>query len=330
MLLPAWLIAPLLLWSGPVCSGSVGEPVWRPPSYWDASTDLFRAGDVPQDYNPVLLTLGRSIYVDLQRARQAAVQKQATNLTVALEEARDSIHRLRLPTDVMALDAQLQAIRNDLHDTGKQPDTGLWVPAEAEINKVMAYAPAATGSKVREALHRGRAAAGHGDARAAESQLDLIAASMQYNLGIFPLNQVRTDLSAALKSTAVRPEPDWDGALDAVQDALATFRWYTKEPAYGLLAADHDLMRAYALARGMRGRPEQWRQASAYLNRAWHVLEDTPGGWSLARLSRDAMYKVELHSSDAVSAVRYALNALRAEIQHQRRQAEDAHRKPMS
>lgn len=330
MLLPAWLIAPLLLWSGPVWSGSVGVPVWQPPSHWDASTDLFRAGDVPQDYNPVLLTLGRSIYVDLQRARQAAVQKQATNLTVALEEARDSIHRLRLPTDVMALDAQLQTIRTDLHDTSKQPDTSLWVPAEAEINKVMVYAPAATGSKVREALHRGRAAAGQGDARAAESQLDLIAASMQYSLGIFPLNQVRTDLNAALKSTAVRPGPDWDGALDAVQDALATFRWYTEEPAYGLLAAHHDLMRAYALTRDMRARPEQWRQASAYLNRAWQVLEDTPGGWSFARLSRDAMYKVERHSSDAISAVRYVLNALHAEIQHQRRQAEDAHRKPMS
>jgi hypothetical protein len=329
MLLPAWLIAPLLLWSGPVCSGSVGEPVWKPPSVWDASTGLFRAGDVPEDYNPALLTLGRSIYVNLQRARQAAVQKQATNLTVALEEARDSIHRLRLPTDVLALDAQMQAIRNDLHDTGKQPDTSLWVPVEAQIDKVMAYAPAATGSRVREALHKGRTAAGQGDARAAESQLDAIAASMQYSLGIFPINQVRTDLSAALRSATERPEPDWDGALDAVQDALATFRWYTEEPTYGLLAAHHDLMRAYALARGMRARPEQWRQTSEYLDRARRILQATPGGWGLARLTRDSMYKVELHSSDAVSAVKYALNALQAEIQHQRRQAEDGYRKPI-
>lgn len=52
--------------------------------------------------------------------------------------------------------------------------------------------------------------------------------------------------------------------------------------------------------------------------------------WVIARLTRDAMYEVELHSSDAVSAVRYALNALRAEIQHQRRQAEDGHRKSVS
>jgi hypothetical protein len=42
------------------------------------------------------------------------------------------------------------------------------------------------------------------------------------------------------------------------------------------------------------------------------------------------MYKVELHSSDAVSAVKYALNALQAEIQHQRRQAEDRYRKSIS
>jgi len=330
MLLPAGLIAPLLLWSGPVWSGSVGEPVWQPPSEWDASTDLFRAGDVPEDYNPILVTLGRSVYVDLRRARQAAVQKQATNLTVALEEARDSIHRLRLPTDVMALDAQLQAIRNDLHDTGKQPDTTLWVPVEAEIDKVTAHAPSATGRKIREALHKGRTAAGQGDTRAAEDQLDVIAASMQYSLGIFPLNQVRTDLSAALRSATERPGPDWDGALDAVQDALATFRWYTQEPAYGLLAAHHDLMQAYALARGMHARPEQWRQASEYLDRARHILEATPGGWALARLTRDSMYKVELHSSDAVSAVKYALNALQAEIQRQRRQAEDGYRRSIS
>jgi len=56
-------------------------------------------------------------------------------------------------------------------------------------------------------------------------------------------------------------------------------------------------------------------------------LERTPGGWGVAGLTRDSMYKVELHSSDAVSAVKYALNALQAEIQHQRRQAEDGYRK---
>jgi hypothetical protein len=231
---------------------------------------------------------------------------------------------------VRALDAQLQVIRNDLHDSGKHPDTSLWVPVEAEINKVMVYAPTTNGRKVREALHKGRAAAGRGDTRAAESQLDLIAESMQYGLGMVPLNQVRTDLNAALRSATEQPEPDWDGALDAVQDALATFHWYTQEPAYGLLAAYHDLMQAYKLARGMRARPEQWRQASEYLDRARQMLERTPGGWGVAGLTRDSMYKVELHRSDAVSAVKYALNALQSEIQHQRRRAADRYRKSVS
>jgi len=327
LLLPALLTTSAPVWSGSDWPASAGEPTWQPATDWDASTGLFSAGDVPGDYDPVLLTLGRSIYIDLQRARQAVLQKHPTNLKVALLEARDDVHRLRLPAGVMALDAQLQVIRHDLQDAGKQPDASLWVAVEAEINRVLVYAPVDTGNRVREAVHNGRLAASRGDALGAKNQLDLVADSMQYSLGMFPLNQVRTDLTAALRAATQRPAPDWDGALDAVQDALATFHWYTQKPAYDLLAAQHDLMKGYTLARGMYADPEKWRQAREYLLRAQHRLERTPGGWSLAELTRDAIYEIELHRSDAVSATRYVFNALQSEIQQQRRQAERRYRR---
>jgi YfdX protein len=327
MLVSAFLLVPSPAWPLTPWHGSMEEPVWQPASNWDTSTGLFRAGSVPGDYNPLLLTLGRMVYADLQRARQAALHKQPTNLTVALDEARDTVHRLRLPTGVMALDAQLQVIRNDLHDTAKHPDESLWVPVDAEISRVLVYAPDEVGNRVREALRTGRSAAGQGDTETAEGQLNVVASSMQYSLGMFPLNKVRTDLNAALTSATELPGPDWNGALDAVQDALATFHWYTQRPAFDLLAAYDDVLSAYNLARGMYAHPEQWRRVSEYLRRAQHRLEVTPDGWGLARLAGESIYRVELQRNDAGSSIKYLLNALQSHIQQQRQQARDRYRK---
>jgi hypothetical protein len=276
------------------------------------------------------LTLGRRVYADLQRARQAALHKEPTNLTVALGEARDTLHRLRLPADVMALDAQLQVIRNDLHDTGKQPDDSLWVPVEAEINRVLVYAPDDVGNRVRQALRNGRSAARRGDVETARGQLDMVASSMQYSLAMFPLNKVRSDLDAALTAASRLPKPDWSGALDAVQDALATFHWYTQRPAFGLLAAYHDVLSAYDLARGLYAHPERWRRVSEFLRRAQRSLEITPNEWGLARLARKSSYRVELHRNDAGSSIKYLLNALESQIQEQRGNAEARYRKSVS
>jgi hypothetical protein len=302
------------------------EPVWQPALDWSGGTGLFRTGDVPGDYNPLLLTLGRSIYADLQRARLAAIHKEAVNLSVALHEARDTLHRLRLPAGVMALEAQLQVIRNDLHDLTKSPDDSLWVPVEAEIGRVLVYAPDDLRGRVAEALRTGRAAADKRDRQTAEDQLDTVSASMQYSLGMFPLNRVRADLDAALTAAARRPEPDWTGALKAVQTMLATFHWYTQGTANTLLSAYYEVQHAYTLARGLYANPEHWRLVNEHLARARRLLADTPGDWGLSEQVRAASYQVELHGDDAVNGVHRLLNAVQSRIQIQRRLAERRYR----
>ena len=103
--------------------------VWE-PALGREQSGLFSAGDqgTPATYDTLLLSLGRSVYTQLQRAREAALQKQVTNLRVALREARDTLQRLRLPAQLTALADELQVIRNDLADTSKPADADLWVP----------------------------------------------------------------------------------------------------------------------------------------------------------------------------------------------------------
>jgi hypothetical protein len=297
------------------------QPVWQPASAWDDGTGLFGAIDVPADYDPWVLALGRSVYADLQRARQAALRKESTNLSVALGEALDTIHRLRLPAGVMALDAQLQVIRKDLRDTGKHPDDTLWVPVAAEINKVLVYVPEAVGRRMGEALRGRTNAARPSDAQNAARQPDLVASSMQYSLGMFPLNKVRRDLAAASAAAADRPTPDWDGALHAVQDALTAFRWYTQAPAPGLLSAKNAVIHAYDLARGMYAHPELWWSVSRYLDRARQLLAETPSEWPLVDQTSKTIHTIELHKEDAVGSIGALLGALQAEIHRGRQRA---------
>ena len=325
MLVSIFIVVPVLVRAQDAAQVSNEDPVWQPASVWDAGARLPDSEQVPADYNPMLLTLGRSVYADLQRARQAVLHKESGNLDVALEEAEDTLHRLQLPANVMALDAQLQVIRNDLHDWSKQPDAGLWVPVEAEISKVLVYAPDELGSRTTEAVRKGRTAAANGDRQTAAGQLDVITNSMQYSLGIFPLNKVRTDLAAAL-AAAKRAPPDWDGALKAVQNSLATFHWYTQEPANTLLSAYADVTHAFTLAQGMYSQPEWWRRVRDYLARTQALLADTPDDWGLSTRAQDAIYQLERHRDNAVAAIKSLLNALQSQILQQRQQAEDRYR----
>ena len=60
------------------------------------------------------------------------------------------------------------------------------------------------------------------------AQLDVVTSSIQYSLGMFPLQKVKEDLDAA-RATASLSKPDWAGTLEAVQSALAAFHWYTRQ-----------------------------------------------------------------------------------------------------
>lgn len=292
-----------------------GEGAWESPSAWEAHGSA-AAGNhaVLEDYDPLLLILGRSVYADLQRARQAALNKQSTNLQVSLQEAGDTIHRLELPSQVMALDAQQQIIRNDLKERSKVMDEELWVPVEAEIDQVLVYLPKGVKPGVTGAVSKGRTVARAGDGETAPAQPDVVTSSMQYSLGMFPLHKVKEDLDVA-RATASLAKPDWAGTLEAVQSALAAFRWYSRQSGHGLLTAYNDVVNAYVLATGPRFRPDQKQQVLDYLSSAERELGGTPGGRPLSEEARGLVDKVEPHGAD----IRVLLNDIQSRIQDEAR-----------
>ncbi len=298
-------------------AGMSGE--WQPAFDWERPA-WPAVGDqgVPLRYDPLLLQLGRSVYADLQEARQAALNKEATNLRVALREARDTVHRLQLPPELMALEAQLRVIRNDLKDRSKSLDGDLWVPVEAEIDQVLVYAPEALKASAKAGIRNARAATARGDRAAASTQLDVVTSSLQYSLAIFPLHKVRQGLAAAL-AAADMPTPDWSAALQAVQSSLAVFHWYTQVPAHGLLSAYNAAVSAYALAAGPQFRPDQRQQVLDYLGRAEKDLSDTPAGGPLAAEADGLIEKVEPQGSD----IKMLLQDIQSQIDLQRQRAED-------
>lgn len=66
------VLLPALACARTATPSSPDEPVWQPASGWDDSTGLFRTGDVPADYNPRILTLGRSSMLMTARTARSA------------------------------------------------------------------------------------------------------------------------------------------------------------------------------------------------------------------------------------------------------------------
>jgi hypothetical protein len=293
--------------------GTQSASDWLDPDW--SQVDVQR---IPLRYDPLLLQLGRSVYADLQQARQAALDKEVTNLRVALQEARAAIHRLQLPPELMALEAQLRVIRNDLKDKSKEPDQELWVPVAADIDRALVYAPEALKAKARKAIRKARAATSQGDRETASAQLDVVNSSLQYSLGIFPLHRVAQNLAVAAASANL-PVPDWSAVLEAVQSSLAAFNWYTQVPAHGLLSAYDAVLSAYVLATGPRFRADQRQSVLDYLAQAEKDLHDAPGGGSLAEEAHGLIDKVRPEGSD----IQLLLDDIQSQIDLQRQLAED-------
>jgi len=300
----------------PAASGN-GER-WMPVLSWQGSS-LYQVDNqrLPSDYDPVLLALGRSVYADLQRARQAALDREPTNLRVAIQEAGETVHRLQGPAEATPLEGQLQIIRNDLGDRSKELDSELWVPVEAEIDAVLVYAPEPVKARTHEAIRKARAAAAEGNRERVAQQLDVVTSSLQYSLGVFPLQKVRRDLDAA-RASAGLAEPDWTGALEAVQSALAAFHWFTRVPAHALLSACNDVVSAYVLAAGpVIGNDQQWK-AVDYLARAESALDSIADGKALAGKARKLIDSNEPQASD----IRSLLNDIQSLIRSEQQRAE--------
>jgi hypothetical protein len=285
----------------PAASGN-GER-WMPVLSWQGSSLYqFDKQRLPSDYDPVLLALGRSVYADLQRARQAALDREPTNLRVAIEEAGETVHRLQGPAEATPLEGQLQIIRNDLRDRSKELDEELWVPVEAEVDAVLVYAPEPVKARTHERVAQ---------------QLDVVTSSLQYSLGVFPLQKVKRDLDAAHASASLA-EPDWTGALEAVQSALATFHWFTRVPAHALLSACNDVVSAYVLAAGpVIGDDQQWK-AIDYLAKAESELDSIPDGKTLAGKARKLIDSNEPQAGD----IRSLLNDIQSRIRSEQQRAE--------
>lgn len=299
-------------------AATAGE-AWLPVQTWRGS-GLYRLdnGRVPAHYDPVLLALGRAVYADLQRARQAALDRESTNLRVAIREAGETVRRLQRPAAAASLQEQLAIIRNDLRDSSKNLDRELWVPVEAEIDDMLVYVPAAVKTRVHAAIRDAREATAQGDRQRVAAQLDIVTASLQYSVGIFPLGRVRADLAAAQASAVLEP-PDWAGALEAVQSALATFHWYARAPAHALLAAYNDVVNAYVLATGPRLRDDQHWEIIGYLEQAQRALGRVPDGKALAA---EAGALIDREVQPLGQDIRPLLDHIQARMQAEQQQAE--------
>lgn len=321
------MIALCALTAPPAIGGLAGETaIWQPMVAWEKTgSETGNEQRFPRGYDPLLLSLGRSVYADLQEARQAALNKRITNLRVSLQEARETLHRLRLPGQVVALQNQLRVIRNDLQDRSKSLDDELWVPVEVEIDEVLVYAPEKIRTKTSAAIKKGRSAAHKGDSETAMAQLDVVTSSLQYSLGIFPLHKVKQDLETAWL-TASLPKPDWTGTLEAVQSALATFHWYTRVPIHGLLAAYDNVISAYVLASNPAFRPDQEHQVLEYLTKAQNNLSRAPGGEPLVKKVRGLIDRIKPQGSE----IKGLLDDIQLQIHLQRQQAEDQYRDAIS
>jgi hypothetical protein len=290
---------------------------WRSPVP-GADGSLFQVDSqrIPPEYDLVLLALGRSVYEDLQRARQAALNRESTNLRVAIQEAREMLRRLQLPEETRLLEKQLQIIRHDLRDRSKELDNEVWVPVEAEIDAGLVYVQEGEQAAARQGINKAGTVT-EGAREHVPEQLDVVTPTLKYSLGVFPLARVKEDLEAAQASASLS-EPDWTGSLEAVQTALATFHWFTRLPSHGLLSAYNDVVNAYVLAAGPAIRDDQQWKILQYLDRAERALGNTPDGRMLAGKVRALVDKGEPQGSD----IRSLLNEIQSRIRSGRQHAE--------
>jgi hypothetical protein len=229
----------------PGFAAAVNDAQWRPAVAWESNGSNRTGGqDIAHSGDMLLLTLGRSVYVDLQRAMQAALSNnEITNVRVALQEARDALDRLLLPSETEALDsldARLPFVSSQPVGTGTPPGADLWVPVGAQGDDIWLYAPARAGAGTDRTGPPVYPGAKH---------LNVVTSSTQYSLGVFPLQRVSRYLESA-RASANSGQPDLAAVRNAVQRALAAFQWYGSGTAPGPYAIYDDVADARVVAAG--------------------------------------------------------------------------------
>jgi hypothetical protein len=198
------------------------EPVYAPGPGADNWSSALPTK--PKLLAPSLMAQGRDVYRDLVRSRAAVRDREATNLSVALGEARETLRRLATGWEAAGLRAELEALRADLRDGSKPPNSDLWTAFVAEIDAAYGEQPPEQIVEARQALLSGREAAGRGDRAAAGHALDVVFSTPGVGDGVFPLEAVRKDVDVAFKA-AVRNPTDWEAALNAIDSALTQIQW---------------------------------------------------------------------------------------------------------
>jgi len=179
--------------------------------------------------SPSLTAQGQEVYKSLLRARAAALGRQATNLYVALGEARDMLRRLSSDWEAAGLRVTLQDLRSAVQDGSRPLDTDPWDALVAEIDAVYGERQPEAVAQARQALLAGREAARRGDRATASRALDIVSGAPGLGDGEFPLAGVRKDVDAALKAADRKP-PDWKAARHAIEHALAQIPWLKPAP----------------------------------------------------------------------------------------------------
>jgi hypothetical protein len=197
----------------------------------------------------------------------------------------------------------MDIIRADLSNEGMKPQTGLWLPLEAELNEALLLAPPEHRARARMAVKEGHAAAAKGDRDTAKARLNTLEEVLDYRWGLLPLNKIRGDVHSA--EMALDPEPPyWKGINEAMQSALAAVRWVTTTDATGWLSAYEEAVHARLEL------PEHPAHAKAALNRAGKDLDGIKDASALARKARE----LAAQPQPEAKAVESLLQDLRAGI----------------
>jgi len=219
------------------------------------------------DVSRQALAQGREVYKDLRRALRAAGRRDEIDTRLALNDASRVLDTFYEPAAARALRRQTAIIRQDLADEGPEPEPGLWLPLEAELDQALIEAPAEHRARAKKAAQEGRAAAAKGDRKAARQRLEVLEDELDYRWGLLPLSKIRGDVHSA--EMALNPDPPyWRGIEEAMTSALQAVHWVTTTEAAGWLSAYEAAVNArYLLPGNAAGARSALQRTAANLDR---------------------------------------------------------------
>ncbi|MEJ2058968.1 MAG: hypothetical protein P8Y64_00565 [Gammaproteobacteria bacterium] len=199
---------------------------------------------IPADFSLKLLSDGRDIYHDLQRSLESEQNRDIQNTLLYLRAAHDRIGDLDASPELASVRAQTDIIRTDLEDQSKRPAADLWIPVHAELSDVLVGADPKTRARLLDDLRQGQQATSRAERKIATARLNDLLDVIDYRFEVIPLNHVREDVNAALRS-ATLPEVDWHAVREATRHAIGLTEWLTRSESHGLVLAYYDVVDAY-------------------------------------------------------------------------------------